>query len=398
MRDAADALLILLASLLLVPSAFLFVQVVVGSFSRQDPRPPFPPSSASVAVLMPAHDEEVGIAASIRSVLEQLRPGDRLLVVADNCSDGTAALARSLGAEVVERSDPTLRGKGYALDFGVRALEKMPADVVVVVDADCTLAPGALAALAGACVATDRPVQALYLMHPPTGASLGIRLAAFAWIIRNKLRPRGASRLGWPCQLMGTGMAFRWAAIEQAALASGHLVEDMQLGLELALAGTPPLFCERALVESVFPSDSEGIASQRMRWEHGHLATIGRDAPRLLWRAVRRLDLPLFTMALDLAVPPLASLVLMLFICAVMAAAWWAAAGAVVPLALAGVALALVASAVLLAWWREGRRLVSPRELAYLPVYVAAKIPVYVRLFTRRQAQWVRTKRDGQQS
>src|SRR5437762_2498433 len=76
--------------------------------------------------------------------------GDRVLVVADNCTDATAAVAREHGVDVVDRFDETRRGKGFALDFGLRALDEISSapPIVVMLDADCMLAPGALDALA----------------------------------------------------------------------------------------------------------------------------------------------------------------------------------------------------------------------------------------------------------
>jgi len=348
-----------------------------------------------IAVLMPAHNEAEGLAPVIAAVRAQLRSQDRLLVVADNCSDETAALARAAGAEVTERFDAVRRGKGYALDHGVRWLERDPPAVVVIVDADCIVARAALERLAAACLATGRPVQALYLMHAPAGAGLGLRIAEFAWLVKNKLRPLGAAAFGWPCQLMGTGMAFRWELLRTAPLASGHLVEDMQLGLDLAAAGRPPLFCPQALVTSAFPSDADGARAQRTRWEHGHLSVIAAIGPRMLARAVAGRSPALLGMALDLMVPPLAALVLTLASLGPIGAAWWAFAGDPWPLVTAAAGLALLGAAVMLAWWRDGRRIVALNELLGLPLYVAAKIPVYVQLFTKRQIEWVRTKRDG---
>src|SRR4051812_30963422 len=95
----------------------------------------------SIAVLVPAHDEHDTISSSITALLGQLHRGDRLLVVADNCSDDTAALARQAGAEVIERHDLVRRGKGFALDFGVEHLARDPREIVVIVDADVKPAP-----------------------------------------------------------------------------------------------------------------------------------------------------------------------------------------------------------------------------------------------------------------
>ena len=392
-----DAALLLLALVAVLPALVLFAEVAAAVSSRplgNEPAAAALDRAARLAVLMPAHDEAAGIGATIASVSPQLGPRDRLVVVADNCSDDTATLARAAGAEVVERRDPERRGKGYALDFGMRWLERDPPDLVVMVDADCLLAPHALERLASRCAATARPVQALYLMQAPPGASTGQRIAAFAWLVKNKLRPLGAAALGWPCQLMGTGMAFPWPRIRAAQLASAHLVEDMQLGLDLAEAGAAPLFCPGALVTSTFPLDRDGSRSQRTRWEHGHLSVIAEAAPRLLVRALLRRDGLLAAMVLDLMVPPLAALALITVALGALEALWWALGGSAWPLAVSAVGFGLLGVAVALAWRREGREIVSLPELLALPLYVAAKIPLYLRLLTRRQVEWVRTKRD----
>ncbi|HWI11130.1 MAG TPA: glycosyltransferase family 2 protein [Burkholderiaceae bacterium] len=396
--DLVGPVLLVFTLLMAIPAGVLVLQLVAALTKRAAPgEAPVTPRDDTLTVLMPAHDEAAGIAAAIAAVCAQLGPRDRLLVVADNCSDATAAIARAAGAEVTERADAQRRGKGYALDHGVRWLENDPRDppgAVVIVDADCIVAPQALARLAQRCLSSARPVQALYLMHAPPRAPLGLRIAEFAWIVRNKVRPLGAAALGWPCQLMGTGMAFPWALIRGAPLATGHLVEDMQLGLDLAAAGAAPLFCPQALVSSVFPSDTAGARAQRTRWEHGHLSVIARTGPRLLLRALARRDAASVALALDLMVPPLAALVLALGALLAIDLAWWWFAADARPAGVAAVALALLAAAVLAAWRREARHIVTGRELLGLPLYVAAKIPVYVRLFTKRQVEWVRTKRD----
>ena len=89
-----------------------------------------------VTVLVPAHNEANGIAATIKE-LRSAMPQARLLVVADNCTDGTASLAAGAGAEVIERHDSLHRGKGFALDFGREHLRARPPSVVIILDADC---------------------------------------------------------------------------------------------------------------------------------------------------------------------------------------------------------------------------------------------------------------------
>jgi cellulose synthase/poly-beta-1,6-N-acetylglucosamine synthase-like glycosyltransferase len=90
------------ALLILLPVLVLFVQVLLGCLPAR-PLPMATGKRARVAVLVPAHDEASVIRATLASITPQLAAGDRLLVVADNCSDDTATLARQAGAQVVER-------------------------------------------------------------------------------------------------------------------------------------------------------------------------------------------------------------------------------------------------------------------------------------------------------
>lgn len=388
-----EILLILLTVALLVPVSVLFIQVLSALPPHRARAKPGGRRPA-LAIIVPAHNESLLIAHTLRSIGSQLTVDDRLLVVADNCTDDTARIAAADGAEVIERNHSTQRGKGYALDFGVRHLAQDPPEVVLIIDGDCTVAGDAIERLAKTCLMTGRPVQALYLMHAPAGAGLKTRIASFAWLVKNQVRPLGFHRFGLPCQLMGTGMAFPWPVISQAALATGHIVEDLKLGIDLSRAGMPPLFCPEASVSSHFPVTRQGFADQRKRWEHGHLGMISGVAPRLFVHALLRGNLPLLALALDLCVPPLALLMLLVVTAFAGGAAWFAFSGATLPLWLATTALGMSAAAVLLAWNSHGRSVISLGDLAYAPLYALWKIPLYLKFVAKRQGAWVRTRRD----
>ncbi|MEE4278705.1 MAG: glycosyltransferase family 2 protein [Halieaceae bacterium] len=393
------ALLILGSALQAGLSAFLLLEVWASVKARLPPVAGHSEvahcSHPTTAILMPAHNEAAGIARGVRSALAELGPADRLLVIADNCSDNTAAVARELGAEVVERSDAQRRGKGFALDFGLRQLGDHPPAVVLVVDADCELAPGSLAVLARRAVDSGRPQQALDLMLQPEGVTaLRARVSEFAWRVKNQVRPLGAKRIGLPCQLMGTGMAFPWSSLEEISLATASIVEDMQLGVELALRGTPVAFCPEARVTSEFPVAGEDASAQRRRWEHGHLGIITQTVPSMLIAALRRSDYRLLGLCLDLAVPPLAFFAMAQLLWFVLVLAIALIAGVWAPALLSAASIALLTLALLAAWQRWGRDLIAAGELLRLPVYMIAKIPMYLAFWTGRQTAWVRARRD----
>ena len=320
---------------------------------------------------------------------------DRVVVIADNCTDETAAVARTTGVTVIERTDAVLRGKGYALDFGIQYLRADPPEVVLMFDADCIAGPGCIARLAIDAQRLRRPVQALYLIRA-TGDALAARVSEFAQRVRNWVRPSGMRRLGLPCQLMGSGMAFHWSLFARQSVASGHLTEDLQLGLAFARQGLYPVFCPDATVDSQAVTDREGAAVQRTRWEHGHLGTIVAEWPSLAVRSVRTLDSRLAAMAWDLAVPPLAlyTTALLLSLAVAIGAGvegygWWAAS-------VLGVTLAMLVAAIVMAQRGYARDLIKLREIFLLaPLYLVRKAPVYFRFLVRRQVEWVRTKRDA---
>ena len=388
------ALVIVLAAW--VPVAVFAFEVRAARRAGAAAAPADPPLAAGFVVLMPAHDEAAIITSTLGELRRQLRPQDRVLVVADNCSDDTEALARAAGAEVLRRTDAQRRGKGYALAHGIEHLRAAPPALVIVVDADCAVAPGALQALAARCAASGRPVQALYLMTAAAGSGTRQHVSLFAWRVKNRLRPRGAQALGWPCQLTGSGMALPWAPLAAADLAHGGIVEDMQLGAQLAMQGHPAEFMESALVTSSLAATPAAETSQRLRWEQGHLGQILTMAPRLAASAWRQRDVRQAALCVDLLVPPLALLgATLIGLAALLGVAAWAGAIGPLPMAVALLALLLFSTTVLSAWQQCGRDLIEARALPAMAGYMAMKVLRHTAAWFRKRAGWVKTPRDA---
>lgn len=383
------------AAVLAVPALVYAIECIAGSLRYVPVKYPADHPRGPLAILVPAHDEERGIARTVMSIRAQMRSGDRLVVVADNCSDATASIARSMGAEVVERSDPLHRGKGYAVQFGLDYLSAEPKAAVVFIDADCILTAGTLDELARAVEATGRPIQSCNLMMTSERTRGGLGLAEFAFRIKNLVRPRGMKRLGLPCLLTGTGMAMPWPLISRVRLAQQNLVEDMKLGIDLAGAGFSPTYCEQAGVRSYFPETSVGVSSQRNRWETGHLAMLVACLPSLLSpKALSNRDY--LVLVLDVLVPPLT---LLAFVQAVAILATLALAIAGVgwaPFVLAAGAAFVLGGATVIAWYAHGRDIVPPDRLLRVPGYMLGKSQLYLRALRGRAEQmWVRTDRNG---
>jgi cellulose synthase/poly-beta-1,6-N-acetylglucosamine synthase-like glycosyltransferase len=350
-------------------------------------------SRPRVAALIPAHNESSGINQTIISIQEQLFPGDQLIVIADNCTDDTASVSHESGATVIERDNPTLRGKGYALAFGIEHLKRNPPEVVVFYDADCRVGKGSIEHLARLAHACQRPVQGLNLCSATSNSASQV-MSALAFRLKNKVRSAGLFNVADCCHLTGTGMALPWPLVERIPWASGNVVEDMQLGIDLAVLGSPPIFSTAACVLSDLPGTKQGEQVQRLRWEHGHLQTIFSQAPKLMWQALigRRFDL--MCLALDLMIPPLTLFLLLLVICFAVASAYAIFTGTWLPLAIIASAIVWCGLALVIAWTIDLRQAFSYRDLLLIPFYIVAKVPIYLRFITHRQTTWVRTTRN----
>ena len=396
-----SAVLVVIA-LVPLPASILLAAQMLASLKRRPDRLQSRTGTGTGAacpaftVVVPAHDEATVIAATIRSLRAQLRSDDRLLVVADNCTDDTAAIARSEGAMVTERFDAERRGKGYALEWGVRHDLARATAVTIVVDADCLVSPGGLEALAREAAVSGRPVQGDYLLEAPAGAGPGTRFSAFAIRIKNRARLLGSQRLGIPCVLTGSGMAFPRAVLDDIHLGSGEIVEDLLMSVDLALAGAPARFCPDARITSPLPLDRAAADGQRARWERGYLSVARRFAWRLVAAGVRRRSPRLIAMGIDIAIPPLS-----LFAVALMGLVVVTLAGMLFGASPAGFIIAAIQLAVFLitvttGWLVYGRDLLNFGDFIALPLKIFAKIPFYVRLVRRPQQGWVRTARDSE--
>lgn len=374
------------------------IEIVAGCYALRGQRKSAVAVSGArsyrMAVLIPAHNEGSQILPTVHDVQAQLAAKDRILVVADNCTDDTAAIARKAGAEVTVRTDPLRRGKGYALEFGVQHLMLDPPDVVVIMDADCRLSESALHWLSKRAMSSGHPVQSLYLMLAPENAPQSIGVSLFAWRIRNWLRPLGLGVFGLPTQLFGTGMAFPFGLLADSDLGNSRLAEDCALGIALASAGYPPLFVSEAKVYSYFPTSQASSLSQRQRWEKGHLDNIIDLVPGALARSWREKNLGLAALAIDMAVPPLSLLVLVTALCIVVAGAMYALDVPLVAIAVPSLSAILVVFATALAWSVIGRDILPLRELLRLPIYTIQKLRFYHGIASgKASSSWIRTDR-----
>ena len=373
----------LLAGVAGVPLIVLTIETLAGLPTRK------PPTSLGRApratVIIPAHDEQSGIANTIAAIKPS---GFDILVIADNCSDETAAVARAAGARVVERHNATLRGKGHALAFAWAALGDDPPAVVIVMDADCVPVGDALTRLALHVALTGRAVQARNELGARASDPPMTQISNFAFSLKNVVRQRGLMRIAGTCVLTGTGMAFPWEQFRDAPLATADSVEDLAIGLALIRAGKLPAYLDEARVTSP-PASGKAAVTQRTRWEHGFIATAVRLAPAML----RRASWPPFWLGLHLLVPPLALTFALAMLALVVVTGMGFVAGFAPAAGLATI-IAVAGLAVLAAWRAIGKEILPLATLLRVPLYIAWKLPIYLKLARGADRRWTRTERD----
>lgn len=384
------ALFVMIAPLLLV-TGFFSLEVLLGLFPTKFHGSPV--MAPDTVIVVPAHNEAAVIAGTLLRLKESLSRNMRILVIADNCSDETAKCARLTGADVVERTAPDRRGKGHALAFAVEQLTSCPPDVLLILDADCSIDSESLRKLAAAAAESGRPCQSVYIFRTDQTAAPVVQISAFAFMLKNLIRQQGLQRLCGECHLTGSGMAFPFQLVSTSLFATSDIVEDLALGLELTMQGHPPKLVPQATVVSSSAAPSDTLI-QRARWEGGYLATSIRHVPRLLLKSVQRREPRLLVRALDLMIPPIALLAIinlsalpLLALAGVVGVSW-------APFAAHSSFGALAGFVVALTWLIWGRDIIPLAVLARIPVYIAWKLPLYLS-FARHGAprDWRRTPR-----
>jgi len=385
--------LALLALPALVLAGYLLLFVLLSG----QPAPlPKSPKTYVFRLIVPAHNEEQGIADTVQSLLQLDYPKSAfaVLVIADNCTDATAARARESGADVLERHDDKLRGKGYAL---LHAFERLPADVdaVVVIDADTLVSPNLLSTFSARLAAGAHAVQADYAVRNPQ-QSWRTRLIAIAFGAFHIVRGRGRERLGLSAGLRGNGMCFSTEILRRVAHDAFSIVEDVEYGIRLGEAGCRVHYADDAHVYGEMVASSAAARSQRTRWEGGRKALRKAHGLRLVKRGLAARDRVLFDLGFDLLVPPLSQIAVLS--CAgfalTLVAAWVWGGLLWLSLPLWTFAVASVVLYVLRGWSVSRTGLRGLADLALAPVYVVWKATLGSSRSAAADAPWIRTTRE----
>lgn len=354
----------------------------------------YEPTDERWVVLVPAHNEELMIRECIESLLRASRRvvvAPIVVVIADNCTDRTASIARAAGASVLERSDAAQRGKGYALEYAIHELAAgaflTAPDVVAFVDADSTVNEDFFRAMQAAMSPGRSAAQAYYqVAHPEADLP---RLRALAFMLLHWARPLGLARLRLGGGLKGNGMALRWTVAAEG-LGSVGVAEDAAMTLRLAKRGHAVCFAPHARVEGFMAPTYREAHVQDERWEHGRIALMGR-AVRTAVHSLVRGRFAAAGSAFEVSAPSFTMLgAMIVLIGGLQAIAPIRGGGA---LAVGGVSLVSGYLAVGLIAARAPWRSVT--ALRTVPRFATHKVGVLAGLMRRRDLEWRRTTRHS---
>lgn len=372
---------------------FFFAAWIAGlwflAWRSRRPRPAPPETAATpfFSIIVPAHDEQETIAETVKQILAFDYPRDRfaLYVVADNCGDDTAAVARAGGATVLERNDPANRGKGHALAYALERIRADSGDAVLFLDADSSPEPDYLRVMARYLARGDRMIQGRYEVDRPN-RNWFTRLTSVSFVFRNRWQFPAYDALGLTLPLRGSGMCFARPVIHELGWTSHGLTEDMEMTLRLIRAKIRVSFAPDAVSRQFMPATPAEAVTQRLRWSAGERGVravlLRKNIPEAVragrWREAASLVL--------MAAPPFS-----VQLCGALAlalAAWFA-----------GPVLRWLSVAILLGYGgyfllgveRLDRRGVE--AIVMLPVFVAWRVGVYAVACFRKPMAWIRTPR-----
>ncbi|TAK66366.1 MAG: glycosyltransferase [Bacteroidetes bacterium] len=273
------------------------------------------------AVIIPAHNEALTLGKTLRSVQSVEYPKSRfdIHVIADNCSDQTAAIAGQCGAMVHERRNNQLIGKGYALQwmFDQILTSEQQYDAVVVIDADSVVSKNILTIMNNYLENGAHVIQVADVVAPQPNVWTS-EIIRLAFTLYNVVRPLGKRLIGCSAGLRGNGMCFSTGTLRSVRWEAFSLTEDLEYGLTLLFHDIQVMFAPEATVVATMPSVAKHSESQRARWETGRFPVIKQYASRLLAGALRKRSLKLLDAVIDLVMPPFVNMLLLVtgFLCA----------------------------------------------------------------------------------
>lgn len=347
------------------------------------------------AIVLLAHDEENVIAKTLYSLHGLVYPKNLydLIVVADNCRDDTARIARNLGAIVLEKSSEKEKKKGHALQWAFdRILEwNKNYEAIVVFDSNSLVSGNYLEVMNYYMGQGSKVIQSSDLVLPQPGV-WDNEVARIEFLLYNFVKPMGRKALGFNMVSHGNGMCISTDVLRRNRWQEWQLGEDMEYGLNMILDDIPIDFAPEASIWAQMSAEPKNSDSQRNRWEMGRFTVIREYAPKFLAAAVNQRSFKHLDTFIDLITPQLVNtLIFTLTLCglnAVMwALGWFPVTFLWLWLGIAGVGALYLFVGLFVA----GADKMLYKSLFYIPVYAFERVKHYAKsFFTKNDKQRIR--------
>jgi cellulose synthase/poly-beta-1,6-N-acetylglucosamine synthase-like glycosyltransferase len=348
---------------------------------------------ARLLVLIPAHNEELLLEPCVRSLCTQHYPSSHLsvVVIADNSTDSTAAVARSAGALCLERTDLERKGKPRAIAWALDQLDYRSYDAVIIIDADTIVDPDFAVHIARVPDLRSRAVQPFNGIRNPGDSAL-TRMGAVFTTIRYALQFRLKAAAGLNLPLMGNGMCVGTDVLAERGWTAFSICEDWEVYAQLTARGVHIESCLDARLYSQEARSLRQSASQRRRWAAGKMSLLGSTAWPIVTSKKINFHQKLDALAELLSVGPavhlagVAGLIAVTLLLNVPGAAW--------------LSIALAASVARLALYTAMAICIDPAPLralsafAFLPFYAVWRLWLQLSALRMLGDQpWIRTQR-----
>lgn len=376
---------------IIVITVFLTTLTVAAYFFKKKTNPLSSP--LKISIIIPAHNEELQIEETINSIYDSNYSKDlySINVIADNCEDNTASIARMAGALAFERRDPENRGKGQALDWFLKTYKKkiIEFDAIAIIDADTLLHPDFLLEVSSSLSHQEvKVVQGYYGASNPD-ENWRTALLSAALNVFNHLRPAGRIGIGGTAGLKGNGMAFRSEILLKYGWPAYSIVEDIEFSIKLLRDGIIVHYNPDANVYGEMAIENKQAESQRKRWEGGRFQAFKKYALPLLWDFFKQHKIQYLDGFLELFTPPLSILVLGQGVLLVLAFFFYPF---MLPVFI--LCLILITIYVFSGLFLKKSSLKVWVYLLFAPLFILWKIPIYFKLFLSKRADiWERTQR-----
>ena len=304
MNFPLDIVMVPLQGFILLFTIYYFVIGFCGLWRKHEDKILIP--SKTFALIVAAHNEHAVIAQLIDNLTELKYPRELydIFVIADNCSDDTAEIARAHGAIVHERFSDVGKGKGFAMEWMFDRLFKMERqyDAIAVFDADNLVHPNFLLEMNNRLLKGDKVIQGYLDAKNPYDTWVAGTFAIAFWVI-DHVWHLAKTNIGLSSVLGGTGMVITTDVLKKNGWGATCLTEDMEFTMKSLCDGIKTTWAHDAIVWDEKPLTFKASWNQRKRWAQGQFDVAHRFIPRMLKEGIRRRDIRILDGCLHLIQP-----------------------------------------------------------------------------------------------